>query len=83
MSFPPTTAFIVSYTFWYDVSSFSLNSKKPLISLFLSFLTELLLSMVLLSLHVYAFCCFCYLRPALVCGDLREWVGLFPSSCIC
>jgi hypothetical protein len=35
MSFPVRTAFIVSHKFGYVVASFSLNSKKSLISLFL------------------------------------------------
>ena len=35
MSFPLRTAFIVSHKFEYVVASFSLTSKKPLISLFL------------------------------------------------
>jgi hypothetical protein len=35
MSFPLRTAYIVSYKFGYVVASFSLNSKKSLISLFL------------------------------------------------
>jgi hypothetical protein len=35
MSFPLSTAFIVSHKFGCVVSSFSLNSKKSLISLFL------------------------------------------------
>jgi hypothetical protein len=34
MSFPLRTAFIVSHKFEYVVASFSLNSKKSLISLF-------------------------------------------------
>jgi hypothetical protein len=35
MSFPLRNAFIVSHKFGYVVASFSLNSKKSLISLFL------------------------------------------------
>jgi hypothetical protein len=35
LSFPLTTAFIVSHKFGYVVPSFSLNSTKSLISLFL------------------------------------------------
>jgi hypothetical protein len=53
MSFPLTTAFIVSHKFLYDVSSFSLNSKKPFISFFISYLTKLSLSRALFSFHVY------------------------------
>ena len=41
MNFPLNTAFIVSYRFGNDVSSFSLNSIKALISFFISFLTNL------------------------------------------
>jgi hypothetical protein len=40
MSFPLRTAFIVSYKFGYVVASFSLNSKKSLISFFISSLTN-------------------------------------------
>ena len=36
MSFPPSTDFIVSQRFGYVVPSFSLNSKKSLISFFIS-----------------------------------------------
>jgi hypothetical protein len=36
MSFPFTAAFIVPHKFWYDMSSSSLNSKRPLISFFIS-----------------------------------------------
>jgi hypothetical protein len=43
-SFPLSTAFIVSHTFWYDVASFSLNSKKSLISFFISSLAKFSLS---------------------------------------
>jgi hypothetical protein len=49
MSFPLTTAFIVSHKFWYDVPSFSLNYKKS----FISSLTKLSLSRALFSLQVY------------------------------
>ena len=53
MSFPLSTAFIVSHKFGYVVPSFSLNSKKSLISFFISSLTKLLLSKELISFHVY------------------------------
>jgi hypothetical protein len=61
MSFPLTIAFIVSHRCWYDVSSFSLNSKKPLIYFFTSSLTKVLLNCSLFSFHMYVcvFCCFC------------------------
>jgi len=38
MSFPLSTTFVLSHKFGYVVPSFSLNSKKSLISLFLPFL---------------------------------------------
>jgi hypothetical protein len=40
VSFPLRTAFIVSHKFWYVVPLYSLNSKKPLISFFISSLTS-------------------------------------------
>ena len=49
MSFPLRTAFIVSHKFGYVVGSFSLNSKKSLISFFISSLTKESLSRVLFS----------------------------------
>jgi hypothetical protein len=49
MCFAVRTSFIVSY----DVPSFSLNSKKSLISFFISSLTMLSLSRVSFSFHVY------------------------------
>jgi hypothetical protein len=52
MSFPLRTAFIVSHKFGYVVASFSLNSKKPLISFFISSLTKVSLSRVLFSFHL-------------------------------
>jgi hypothetical protein len=42
----------VSHNFEYAVASFSLNSKKFLISFFTSSLTKVSLSRVLLSFHV-------------------------------
>jgi len=53
MSFPLSTAFIVSHKFGYVVPSFSLNSKTSLISLFISFLTRLSLSRALFNFRVY------------------------------
>jgi hypothetical protein len=53
MSFPLTIAFTLSHKFWYHVPSFSLNSKKPFISFFISSLTKLSLSRALFSFHVY------------------------------
>jgi hypothetical protein len=61
MSFPLRTAFIVSHKFGYVVASFSLNSKKSLISFFISSLTKLSLSRVFFSFQVYVcyyFCCY-------------------------
>jgi hypothetical protein len=52
MSFPLTNAFIVSHKFGYVVASFSLNSKKSLISFFISSLIKISLSRVLFSFHV-------------------------------
>ena len=52
MSFLLRTAFIVSHKFGYVVTSFSLNSKKSLISFFIPSLTKVSLSRVLLSFHV-------------------------------
>ena len=52
ISFPLRTAFIVSHQFGYAVASFSLNSKKSLISFFISSLTKVSLSRVLFSFHV-------------------------------
>ena len=70
MSFPLTTDFIVSHKFWYDVSSFSLNSKKPLHFFFISSLTKLSLSCSG-SMYMCIFSCFCwYLRQALVNDNL-------------
>jgi hypothetical protein len=53
MSFPLRTAFIESHKFGYVVASFSLNSKKSLIFVFISSLTKLSLSRMLFSFHVY------------------------------
>ena len=55
MSFPLRTAFIVSHKFGYVVDSFSLNSKKSLISFFISSLTKVSVSSVL------QFLCECWL----------------------
>jgi hypothetical protein len=53
MSFPLSIAFIVFHKFGYVVSSFSLNSKMPLITFFISSLTKLSLSRVLFNFHAY------------------------------
>ena len=52
MSFPLRNAFIVSQRFGYVVASFSLNSKKSLISFFIPSLTKVSLRRVLFSFHV-------------------------------
>jgi hypothetical protein len=53
MSFPLRNAFIVSHKFGYHfVASFSLNSKKSLISFFIPSLTKVSLRRVLFSFHV-------------------------------
>jgi hypothetical protein len=52
MCFPLRTDFIVSYKFGYVVASFSINSKKFLISFLISFFTKLSLSSVVLLSHV-------------------------------
>jgi hypothetical protein len=49
LRFPLSTSFTVSHRFEYLVTSFSLHSKKPLISS----LIQLLLSRKLFSYHVY------------------------------
>eukprot|EP00073_Rattus_norvegicus_P043403 XP_017445427.1 PREDICTED: vomeronasal type-2 receptor 26-like [Rattus norvegicus] len=51
MSFPLSTAFIVSHKFGYVVPSFSLNSKKFLISFFISSLTRLSLLLLTICLE--------------------------------
>jgi hypothetical protein len=52
MSFLLRTAFIVSHKLGHVEASFSLNTKKSLISIFISSLTKLLLSKVCFSSHV-------------------------------
>ena len=52
MTFPLRNAFILYHKFGYVVVSFSLNSKKSLISLFLSSLTKESVSWVLFGFHV-------------------------------
>jgi hypothetical protein len=42
ITFPLSTAFIVSHKFWYDVSSFSFNSKNPLIFFLYFFLDQVI-----------------------------------------
>jgi hypothetical protein len=52
MNFPLRTAFILSHKTHYVVASFSLDSKKSLISFFTSSLTKVPLSRGLFSFHV-------------------------------
>ena len=52
LSFPLRTAFFVSPKFGYVVVSFSLNSKKSLISFFISSLTKVSLGRALFSSQV-------------------------------
>jgi hypothetical protein len=68
------------------VPPFSLNYKRSLISLFLSWPSYywVVLLSSLASMYEWAFYCFCWnRRPTLLPGDLIEYTGLFPSSYIC
>lgn len=53
MNFPLNFAFIVSDTFGYAISSFSLNSMKSLTSFFISFLIKVSLSREFFSFYEY------------------------------
>ena len=53
MDFPISTALIVSHTFGYVVSLFLLNSRKTLISFFISSLTQWWFSSWLFSFHKF------------------------------
>jgi hypothetical protein len=53
MNFPLSTAFIVSNKFGDYMSTFSLNSRKSLISFFISSLTKLSLIKELFSFFLY------------------------------
>ena len=81
MCFLLRTAFIVRHECGYVVASFSLNSKKFLISFFISSLTKLSLSRVLFSFHVYVYFQLFLLvfKTSLVHGDLIGCMGLFHS----
>ena len=85
MNFPLSTAFIVSLRFGYVVPSFSLNSKKILISFFISSLTQECFSSWLFSFHEFVGfwgwnCC---LILTLLHGDpIRHW-WLLQFFCIC
>jgi hypothetical protein len=81
MSFPLNTAFIVSHKFGYIVPSFSLNSKKVLISLFLPWPSYHWVGCCSASMCMWAFCCFsCYWRPVSIHGDMIGCMGLLQSS---
>jgi len=79
MSFTLRTAFMVSHTFGFVLPSFSLNSKKSLISFFISpWPSYHCVKHCPNSMGMWYFCRFCcYWRPALVCGDLIGCMGLF------
>ena len=84
ISFPLSTACIVSHKFGYVVPSFSLNSKRSLISLFLPWLSYHWVERYSDPMCMWAFCCFCcHWRPALIHSDLIGGMGLFQSSFIC
>lgn len=51
INFSLSTAFVVSHKFGYIVPTFSLNYRKPLISLFISSLTQWSLNIELFSYH--------------------------------
>ena len=84
MSFPLRNAVIVSHMFGYVVASFSLKSKKSLISFFIPSLTKVSLSRVLLSFHVnVGFLLFMLLlKISLVHDDLIGCNGQFQYFCI-
>jgi hypothetical protein len=54
INFLLNTAFTVSHKFGYVMPSFSLNSKKSLISFFITSLTKISLIRQLFSFYVYA-----------------------------
>jgi hypothetical protein len=74
----------VSHKFGYVVPSFSLNSKKSLISLFISSLTKLSLSRALFSFHVYLgfLLFFLVFKTSFSLWWSDRMQGLFQSSCI-
>jgi hypothetical protein len=83
LSFPHSTAFIMSHNFGYAVPSFSLNSKRYLISFFLPWPSYHWVRHCLACSCMWAFCCFSYWRLALVYGNLLWCMELFQYSCIC
>jgi hypothetical protein len=74
MSFPLRIDFLLSHNFGYVVASFSLNSKKTLISFFISFLSRVSLSRVLFSFHMNVGFLLFMVILLLVRGDL---IGCF------
>ena len=72
--------FIVFHKFQYAVPSFSLNSRKSFISLFLPWPGYHQVESCFVGFLLFFHCC--YSRPALVCGDLKECMGLIQSFCI-
>jgi len=84
MNFSISTAFIGSHKFWCVVTSFLLNSRKSLISLFHSWTSYHWEEHCLAPMCMWAFCHFCcYWRPALVWGNLIRCMRLFQCSYIC
>ena len=77
MNFPLSTTFIVSHKFGYVVHSFSLNSRKSLISFIISAMTQWSLSKELFSFHNFKdVCCFCCCwNPSLIPGGLIGYRG--------
>jgi hypothetical protein len=75
MNFPLSTAFIVSQSFGYAVSSFSLISRKSLISLFLSWPNYHWVESCLVSMSMWAswFCCCCLVLVLLLESSLSSW----------
>jgi hypothetical protein len=76
MTFPLRTSFILSQKFGYVLASFSLNSKKFLISFFSPSLIKVSLSKVLYSFHVnIGFLLFMLLLNI----SLSQWLSVSPS----
>ena len=84
VSFPLSTAFILSHKFGDTVPSFSLNSKMSLTSLFLLWPSHHWVEHSSASMCMWALCCFCcYWRQALICSDQIGGMALIQSSDIC
>ena len=71
MNFPLRTAFAVSHRFWVVVSSFSLVSRKFLITSLISFLTHSLFNCTLFSLNDFE--CFGFFPLGLVSSFSPLW----------